>query len=622
MGLFKKNNSNNNFVKRTLEEVTKMVNAAKEGNFEVDVDFRGIQGDYLEIVKNVSGLIENFKKPLEDFSNITNLLAKGDSKARITVDYKGSFNVFKESINRLGNQINLLVSEMDELAKAAAEGNLDYRGDSSKFEGDLAEIVNGVNRTMEGVITPLRDIGSVIDRLAAGDSKARVTAEYKGDYNVLKVAANGLGEQINLLVQEMEKLDKAAAEGNLDYRGDSSKFKGDLAEIVNGVNRTMEGIVIPLRDIGDVLKKLANNDLTARVTSDYKGEYNILKENVNKAMESLENVIMQVADSVDQVSSASNQVSASSQALAQGASEQASALEETSSSLEEIASMTNQNADNANQANTLSIEANKAAEKGNEIMQKMAKAIEEIKKSSDETSKIIKTIDEIAFQTNLLALNAAVEAARAGEAGKGFAVVADEVRNLAMRSAEAAKNTSALIEESVKNAENGVTISQDVAESLTEINNITKKVSNLVAEIAASSKEQAQGVDQINKAVAQMDEVTQKNAATSEESASAAEELASQATELDSMVASFKLSRKEMQWAPAKERKHIHIERPKHIEEKKPLKKAEKGNGKTVHIKKKTETGDGKTKKEVKEAVAVKKAEEIIPMDDDDFKEF
>ncbi len=531
MGLFKKNNSNNNFVKRTLEEVTKMVNAAKEGNFEVDVDFRGIQGDYLEIVKNVSGLIENFKKPLEDFSNITNLLAKGDSKARITVDYKGSFNVFKESINRLGNQINLLVSEMDELAKAAAEGNLDYRGDSSKFEGDLAEIVNGVNRTMEG-------------------------------------------------------------------------------------------IVIPLRDIGDVLKKLANNDLTARVTSDYKGEYNILKENVNKAMESLENVIMQVADSVDQVSSASNQVSASSQALAQGASEQASALEETSSSLEEIASMTNQNADNANQANTLSIEANKAAEKGNEIMQKMAKAIEEIKKSSDETSKIIKTIDEIAFQTNLLALNAAVEAARAGEAGKGFAVVADEVRNLAMRSAEAAKNTSALIEESVKNAENGVTISQDVAESLTEINNITKKVSNLVAEIAASSKEQAQGVDQINKAVAQMDEVTQKNAATSEESASAAEELASQATELDSMVASFKLSRKEMQWAPAKERKHIHIERPKHIEEKKPLKKAEKGNGKTVHIKKKTETGDGKTKKEVKEAVAVKKAEEIIPMDDDDFKEF
>jgi methyl-accepting chemotaxis protein len=166
----------------------------------------------------------------------------------------------------------------------------------------------------------------------------------------------------------------------------------------------------------------------------------------------------------------------------------------------------------------------------------MSTAIEDIKKSSDETAKIIKTIDEIAFQTNLLALNAAVEAARAGEAGKGFAVVAEEVRNLAQRSAEAARNTAEMIEGSVKNADNGVAISGEVATLLDEISGNNSKVNDLVGEISAASNEQAQGIDQINTAVGQMDQVTQSNAANAEESASASEELSAQAEQLSGMV--------------------------------------------------------------------------------------
>jgi methyl-accepting chemotaxis protein len=165
-----------------------------------------------------------------------------------------------------------------------------------------------------------------------------------------------------------------------------------------------------------------------------------------------------------------------------------------------------------------------------------------IKKSSDDTAKIIKTIDEIAFQTNLLALNAAVEAARAGEAGKGFAVVAEEVRNLAMRSAEAAKNTADMIEGSVKNAENGVTINQEVMKNLEEINGHAKRVSEVMAEIAAASDQQSQGVGQVNTAMEQMNQLTQQNAANSEESASASEELSAQAQEMRAMVAGFKIS--------------------------------------------------------------------------------
>lgn len=238
-----------------------------------------------------------------------------------------------------------------------------------------------------------------------------------------------------------------------------------------------------------------------------------------------------------QVSAASQQVAESSQAMAEGASEQASSLEETSASLEEMAAMTRQNSDNAQQANSMTTEASEAASSGENAMARMAEAIDRIKNSSDQTAKIIKTIDEIAFQTNLLALNAAVEAARAGEAGKGFAVVAEEVRNLAQRSAQAAKDTSELIEESQRNADGGVAVSDEVASMLSSIGNSVQKVNQLVAEVAAGSTEQAQGIDQINLAVSQMDKVTQSNAASSEEAAAASEELSAQAKELNDMVA-------------------------------------------------------------------------------------
>lgn len=247
-------------------------------------------------------------------------------------------------------------------------------------------------------------------------------------------------------------------------------------------------------------------------------------------------VITSLRSGSEQVTSASGQVSSASQQLAQGASEQASSLEETSSSLEEMASMTRQNADNATQANAVANQASSLAEHGVESMTRMQEAIDRIKNSASETAKIIKTIDEIAFQTNLLALNAAVEAARAGEAGKGFAVVAEEVRNLARRSAEAAKTTADLIEESQRNAEAGVSVTAEVAKNLSGIKENAAKVATLIAEIAAASKEQSQGIDQVNTAVSEMDKVVQQNAANAEESASASEELGSQALELNVMV--------------------------------------------------------------------------------------
>ncbi len=247
-------------------------------------------------------------------------------------------------------------------------------------------------------------------------------------------------------------------------------------------------------------------------------------------------IVHQLREGSSQVASAATQVSSSSQSLAQGTTEQASSLEEITSSMEEMASQTRQNSTSAGEARRLADSARQGADKGADAMQRMSAAIDDIKKSSDETAKIISTIDEIAFQTNLLALNAAVEAARAGEAGKGFAVVAEEVRNLAQRSAEAARTTAEKIEGSVKNADNGVAISKEVASVLTEIVAGNRKVSELIAEISAASDEQSQGIDQISSAVSQLDQVTQSSAANAEESASSAEELSAQAEELHRIV--------------------------------------------------------------------------------------
>ncbi len=247
-------------------------------------------------------------------------------------------------------------------------------------------------------------------------------------------------------------------------------------------------------------------------------------------------IIEGLNEGADQVASASGQVSAASQSLAEGASEQAASIEETSSSLEEMSSMTKQNAEHAGQANTLMEESKQIVGSANVSMTEMVSSMQEITKASEETSKIIKTIDEIAFQTNLLALNAAVEAARAGEAGAGFAVVADEVRNLALRAAEAAKNTSNLIEGTTKKVEDGSALVEKTNEEFSKVEQSAIKVAELIGEIAAASREQSEGIDQVNVAVSDMDKVTQQNAANAEESASSSEEMNAQAEQMKLMV--------------------------------------------------------------------------------------
>ena len=239
-----------------------------------------------------------------------------------------------------------------------------------------------------------------------------------------------------------------------------------------------------------------------------------------------------LSESAGQVASASAQVASAGQSLAGAASEQAAGVEETSASIEEIAAMTMHNSTNSQQAKLLSDETWTAISKAGSSMEGVLTSMQEISQASEETAKIVKTIDEIAFQTNLLALNAAVEAARAGEAGAGFAVVADEVRNLAIRAAEAARNTATMIEGTVSRVKDGHELVRKTGEDFQAVGSGSKKVVDLVGEIASASGEQSHAIKQINKAIQEMDKSTQQNAASAEEAASASEELTAQAMQM------------------------------------------------------------------------------------------
>ncbi len=298
----------------------------------------------------------------------------------------------------------------------------------------------------------------------------------------------------------------------------------------------------PVRKGLSFAEKLAAGDFTSRIDLDQKDELGMLGKALNTAADDLERLISEILVAAQNLSQAVDQISGGNKNLSQRTSEQASSLEEIASTIEQATAAIRQNADNSDQANRLSGETMKMAEEGNRVVMDAVASINEINKSSKKIEEIISVINEIAFHTNLLALNAAVEAARAGEQGRGFAVVAGEVRNLAQRSGNAAKEIGALIKDSMDKIETGTDLANRSGDALREIVGAMKNVARLVSEIAAASQEQKQGLDQINIAVAEMDSMTQQNAALVEETASASEEMAGQAREMQSMVERFKIS--------------------------------------------------------------------------------
>ena len=556
--------------------------SALSGNLSVRVDENRHQGAFQEIIKGINQTLDAIIEPISVATSYIEQIGQGQIPEKITDEYPGDFNQIKESINACIDGLAGL-AEGNSVLRKMAKNDFNQKVEGS-YQGIYREIAHSVNQVSDSI--NLIILGLI--KAASGDFEGLEKLNQMGkqsENDQLMPAFINLIETIRSLVAETRMLSEAAVVGNLSHRGQISRFKGEYRKVIQGVNQTLDAVIEPIQEASQVLEKMANGNLQITmegnyqgdhaiiksslnqtiynmrgyiseistvlheisdgnlklsISGDYQGDFWKIKESMNTIIESMTFFMEDVQNAAEQITYGSKQVSEGSQALSQGSLAQANSIQLLNDSVADISQQTRRNAVHADQVRKLATMTLEDVENGNTQMEKMVASMQDINESSFQISKIIKVIDDIAFQTNILALNAAVEAARAGVHGKGFSVVAEEVRNLAARSGAAASETAEMIENSIHKIQEGTRVASATAGAINGIIEKINEVSELIEGIADASEEQSADVEKIYIGIDEVSQIIQHNSATAEEGAAASEELTGQADLLKELLSRFR----------------------------------------------------------------------------------
>jgi len=479
--------------------------------------------------------------PLARAVRLAERMAKGQLDQDFRLGGKDELTQLGHAMASVRENVQAVIGAQLDMAARHEAGAISYRMPADAFPGDFGRMAVATNALVGSHVDVQFHMVDVMQDYAIGDLRRDLQA-YPGEKEVLTRTMATVKGNLSAINAQIDALAGAARAGDFSGRGDEAAFQHEFKAMVANLNGMMGGAEASIADVSNVLRAIADGDLSARMRGQYEGVFARMRDDANRTTAQLTGIVSGIQQAAGSIDNAAQELAAGNADLSRRTEQQAANLEEAAASMEELTSTVRHNADLAGQADREAHAAGDAVRATEQAMGQMASVMKEIDHSSSRIAEITSVIDGIAFQTNILALNAAVEAARAGENGRGFAVVATEVRSLAQRAGVAAKEIKTLIDEASGKVQTGLAVTVESEAAIARLAQASSRTNQLMSDIAAATKEQAAGIEQVNQVVVQMDQVTQQNAALVEEATAASRALEEQAQAMMASMAVFRIA--------------------------------------------------------------------------------